>query len=139
MELILYNCLDSNNTINKTVTDEEVLDVNLKERTNITNPIIKLRSKTFINKNYCFIPTFDRFYFIEDVTFLSNDIQEIQLKCDVLESFKNDILNSKGVITKSNEDNYLSSGRLNTEKRIADVYKGDVINYKDNIVLVGVR
>lgn len=137
--MYLYDCLDSNNTINKTKENRITKDVVLKNNVNINNPVIKLKSDTPIEQNYCYIPDFNRFYFIEDVTFLNKEVQELYLKCDVLESYKDDILNSDVVITKSEVDNYLPNGRLNTEEREAYVYKGDNIDYKDNIILVGIR
>lgn len=139
MLIYLYDCTDSNNTINKNKENRIVKDVALKNNVNIKNPVIKLKSETPIENNYCYIPDFNRFYFIEDVTFLNKEVQELYLKCDVLESFKDDILSSEVVITKTTEDNYLPNGRLNTEEREAFIYKGDNIDYKDNIILVAIR
>lgn len=139
MDMYIYNCLDSVNTINKTKTDEEIRSIILKDKTNLINPIIRLKSKTLIEKNYCYIPSLKRYYFIEDINFISNDIQEVYLKCDVLETFKDDILNSNCNIVKSEEDNYLSNGRMNEEIRVSNIYEGDPIDYKDNVILVTIK
>ena len=139
MKIKLYDCSDSYNTINKTLTDEVTLDIKLKDKTDIKEPVIKLNSSTIITKNYCYIPSFKRYYFIQGVVVLNRDIQELYLKCDVLESYKDDILGSKGVISESDKENYLSDGAVSEERKIIDIYEGESINYKDNIILVGLR
>lgn len=139
MLIKLYDCTDSHNTINKSLMGEIERDIKLKDKVNVITPIITLKSKTIINKNYCYIPSFNRYYFIQDVIILNNDIQEIYLKCDVLESFKNDILNSEGVISMSDTDNYLSDGATSEERKIIDIYEGEPIDYKDNVILIGIR
>lgn len=139
MIIKLYNCNDSYNTINKTLTGEVEQDIRLKDKVNMVNPVIMLKSSTIINKNYCYIPSFNRYYFIQDVVILNNNIQELYLKCDVLESFKSDILNSEGVISMSTTENYLSVGVMSEERKIIDIYEGKPIDYKDNIILIGIR
>lgn len=139
MLIKLYDCTDSYNTINKTLTGEIERDIRLKDKVNIITPIITLKSSSIINKNYCFIPSFNRYYFIQDVIIVNDNIQEIYLKCDVLESFKDDILNSEGVVSMSDADNYLSNGATSEERKIIDIYEGEPINYKDNIILIGLR
>lgn len=139
MLIKLYDCTDSYNTINKTLTGEVERDIRLKDKVNIINPVITLKSSSIINKNYCFIPSFNRYYFIQDVIILNNDIQEIYLKCDVLESFKSDLLNSEGVVSMSATDNYLSDGATSEERKIIDIYEGEPVDYKDNVVLIGLR
>lgn len=63
--------------------------------------------------NYFYIPKFCRFYFITDI-FTNNGLIEITGKCDVLNSFKDDILASSQYITRSQSRRsaYLSDSML---------------------------
>lgn len=139
MLIYLYTNKDSNNVINKTLENEIEKDITLKDRVNIMNPIIRLKDSTPIDNNYCYIPNFNRYYFIEEVIFVNKEIQEIYLSCDVLETYKDDILNSESIISKSEQDNNLSMGRLSKENAVIDIYKGEPVNYKDNIILVTIK
>ena len=139
MEIKVYNNRDSNNVINKTLTDELIKDITLKDRVNILNPTIRLKDDLVIDRNYCYISDFKRYYFIDEIVFLNKGIQEIYLTCDLLETYKDDILNSESNIVKSEKDNFISQGRINEETSETQIYKGREIDYKDNIVLVTIK
>ena len=94
MILKLFKTLDSNNVINKTLTDEIQLDINLKSDTDIINPEIVLLGD-FRGFNYAHIPDLNRFYFIERVEQLNLQLVKLSLSCDVLETYKESILNSE--------------------------------------------
>lgn len=93
MELILYKTDDSPNTINKTLTDPLTLEINLKKDTNIINPELVLNGD-FRGFNYAHIPELNRYYFINSMEQLNFRLVKISLECDVLETYKADILNS---------------------------------------------
>ena len=98
MELNLYKCSDGDNVINKTLTDKFTVNINLKRDVNITAPQIILLNDNgaFFNAfNYAEIPELGRFYFIDSVTSLNNKMESLLLRCDVLETYKADILASK--------------------------------------------
>src|SRR5699024_8337740 len=108
MDIYLYNTADDDNVLNKTLKDELLIpDVKLKNPVNINNPILSLSSKivyddgygggwTYETKdyNYAYIPAFERYYFIENITLQSNNINVLTLKVDVLKTYENEILNS---------------------------------------------
>lgn len=94
MILKLFKTLDSNNVINKTLTDEIQLDINLKSDTDIINPEIVLLGD-FRGFNYAHIPDLNRFYFIERAEQLNLKLVKLSLSCDVLETYKESILNSE--------------------------------------------
>lgn len=89
-----YNTNSSNNTINKILTDETTYNVKFKSVANFLSPTIELKSETIFNYNYCYIEDFKRYYFVENIEIKPNKIYTIDLNVDVLESFKDDILNS---------------------------------------------
>ena len=141
MILKLYNTPDSNNTIGKTLIDEETFDITFKDTFDIVNPIVRLKSDTPILKNYAYIPEFDRYYFITSIQIQPNKIYELFLECDVLETYKEDILASKGLVTRAGEGNLFYDGGLNSEvrKEILLYYSEVEIPYEEQIVLVTIK
>ena len=102
-----FNTESSLNTINKVINFVTDIDVKFKDEVNIYNPIIVLKYDDLIDFNYMYIDKFKRYYFIKDIEVFPNKIYNLTLKCDVLMSFKDDILNSYGnVITQTNYNKY---------------------------------
>lgn len=110
MDIIFYNNTSDPNTINKTLTEVTTLSGELKTRCDIISPNITISNNGMINANYCYIPEFGRYYFIVRQTILTNNVIEIDLNVDVLESFKLEILSLPCILENStaNNDNYLS-------------------------------
>lgn len=134
----LYNTKDSNNVINKTKTDLTSYDIKFKDVADIQNPTIILRSETPIKNNYAYIPDFDRYYFIDSINIQPNNIYHLNLTVDVLESFKDDILNSSGTITrKENSNKYYDNDYMNEIRKEHLIYKSDVqLELENNILMV---
>lgn len=105
MDITFYKCESEYNRINKELKEGLTVSGKLTDDTSIVNPVIRVSlNSNIVTKNYCSIPVFGRYYFIKDIT-ASNSELIITLHCDVLSSFKNDILNSKATITRSNKGN----------------------------------
>lgn len=141
MILKLFNTTDSNNTIGKTLINEQTFDITFKETFDIINPIVMLKSDVPILKNYAYIPEFGRYYFITSIQIQSNKIYKLFLECDVLESFKSDILASKGLVTRSIEGNRFFDGGLNSEvRKEVEVYESELeLEFVSEIVLVTIK
>lgn len=104
LELILYNTVDSENVINKSLSLKYTLDIKLKKDTDIVEPFIVIDDKKTMNLkecNYCFISEFNRYYFIRSIESMNNNLWGLRLECDVLESFKNDILTSECEVNRN--------------------------------------
>ena len=141
MILKLYNTSDSNNTIGKTLTDEETFNITFKGEFDIINPIILLKSDTPILKNYAYIPEFNRYYFIISIQIQPNKVYELFLECDVLETYKEDILASKGLVTRCTEGNkFFDSGYNSEVRKQIHVYHSETTpEYKNEIILVTIK
>ena len=140
MELLLYQTLDNENVINKDLILKYTINIKLKDNVGIINPVITLNDKNtmdFNTCNYAYLPDFKRYYFIRSIENVSNDVWNLNLESDVLESFKNDILYSVVEINTGlkNGDYYASNPKIEVTKDI-DIYRSDItlINEK-NIVL----
>ena len=135
MILILYKTDDSPNTINKTLSDSLELNINLKKDTDIINPELVLKGD-FRGFNYAYIPELNRYYFINSMEQLNFILVKLYLECDVLETYKNDILNSSGIIKRDITDG--DYGVVSAESSINDIttHKADVtLALENNIVL----
>ncbi len=102
------NRLDKFTTLLSTVTGT------LKESTSIIDPIIKIQANVSAlkNCNYMYISEFGRFYFVNDIRSISNDIVEVSAHVDVLSTYAVGIRNNTA-ITRRQENKwnlYLNDG-----------------------------
>ena len=115
MEIRLYSSSDETNKIDKTQTNEIVLNGTLKDETSVINPIILIEANNLTQYNYCYIPLFKRYYFIKDITVVRNNLFRLFLDIDVLMSYKDEILNLDCIVNKQ-ENN--STPYINDNSRI---------------------
>lgn len=141
MEMKLYQTLDDENVINKTIELKHTIPIKMKDRNSINSPSIVLSNHNkeydFTVCNYAYLDVFNRFYFIRDIVILDNIKVSLSLECDVLESFKKDILNSNAEISRSiKQGDFISIGGVTDLRKEIDIYESDVvlINQK-NIIL----
>ena len=93
MVIKLYKTTDKPNTINKKKTTVKSITGNAIEPLDIINPSIKVKvDEDILAANYAEIELFKRLYFIKSIT-IDKGFMNITLAVDVLESFKEDILN----------------------------------------------
>ena len=93
IDLILYSINDGDNVINKKMVNGVTVPINLKQGFDIINPDIVLNGD-YRGFNYAHIPSLNRFYFINSVEQLNLRLVKLNMTCDVLETYKADILNS---------------------------------------------
>ena len=105
MQIVLYKNASEPNTINKTISNALTLSGALREESSIYNPKFRISSNSNLAQyNYCYIPEFARYYFISEIVIERNGVYNIYAKCDVLESFKNNILGIECVIERQEND-----------------------------------
>lgn len=107
MELQLFQNKSSENTINKDLTLIATKNINLKQSTNLyqTFLVFKNDNKTDYSKvNYA--KMLSKYYFVSHETLQNNSLIRLHLKEDVLETYKDNILNSSAdIIEKSTPNN----------------------------------
>ena len=127
MLMKLYTTKTPNNTIGKVLENETEYNIKFKSQADRTKPVVVLMSETMIDFNYAYIPDFNRYYFVESIEVTPNKIYNISLRCDVLESFKNDILESSGFVNQQTTPNKYYNSDYQTEiKKEVDVIKSNV-------------
>lgn len=140
MEMKLYQTYDNENVINKDLLLKYTIDIKLKAITDISTPIIVLNDKKtmdFTQCNYCYLEEFKRYYFIRSLESRDNNNWTLSLECDVLESFKDDILNSVVEVNRGLKQGeyYQTSVKVETLKDI-DIYESDVtLKNEKNVIL----
>lgn len=128
MLMKMYDTKSSNNVINKVLENEKEFDIKFKDKTDIVTPVVILYSETLILSNYAYIPEFNRYYFVDKIELFPNSIYNVTLRCDVLESFKAEILASSGFINQQtkNVNKYYNSNYQSEVRKEVDLYKSDV-------------
>lgn len=104
MKLFLYRCTDGENVINKVLTNELEIEIRLKNDVDVINPSIvlsKIAGVDFSIYNYAFMPELNRYYSLNGVEYINNKMIRLDFKCDVLESYKNDILASNARLQRN--------------------------------------
>ena len=106
MQINFYKNSSEKNKIGKFLSSVLTLNGNLRDECSITSPSILVEATSLVDYNYCYIPEFKRYYFISDITSVRNNLWRVSLKCDVLESFKSDILNLSCIVDKQQNQSY---------------------------------
>ena len=106
MKIEFYKNSSEKNKIGKFLSSVLTLNGNLRDECSITSPSILVEATSLVDYNYCYIPEFKRYYFISDITSVRNNLWRVSLKCDVLESFKSDILNLSCIVDKQQNQSY---------------------------------
>lgn len=141
MKITLYNTTSPYNCINKTLTNSTDFEVKLKDSTSISKPTLLLNTSLDLSVyNYCYIPKFKRYYFLTDIIIQRQNLFIINLDIDVLESYKNDILNSTAYISQTVNSNPYYNRDYETEiRKKCTIYKSSITNeLNNNIIMVTV-
>lgn len=116
MEIRLYNNISDNRTIRKKLLNEFSLTGTLRDSCSLIEPVINIESSNVLRFNYAYIPDFQRYYFVKEITNLRKNIWTLELEVDPLMSFKGDILALDVVVDKQSSDligdEYIDDGSL---------------------------
>lgn len=122
MEVILYRNSSENNVIGKSLAQIKSVEANLKNDVSVINPTLVLNyTANILDSNYCFIPKFNRYYFIDEIVPITGDRCIVKCRVDVLESFKEDIKSLTVILDKSQSiyksNKYLDDGSFIVENK----------------------
>jgi hypothetical protein len=144
MNIDLYVNKSQNNVVNKDITLIQTLtNTHLKKNvSNINLEIVVSYDTDFDKCNYIYIPHFKRYYYITDITY-SQQCIIISAKCDVLMSFKSQILQSEQIVIAQEKkgDMYLESATWEEDARqyIRNIYfDEDHFNHTQDCYLLAV-
>lgn len=104
LSVSFMNCVSPPNKISKEFTGGYSTECSLKDNTSMFRPVLLVGTVTgypeFENMNYLYLPAFKRYYFIDDIISVGNNLWEIHCHVDVLYTYKEQILNQDAVIRR---------------------------------------
>lgn len=106
LKLNLYKNTSLNNVVDKNIVYINKISGNARDNISISNPSILIDTSTIDVSlaNYVYIENFKRYYFITSVDIVRTNLWRINLKVDVLMSYKNEILNVSCIVSRSASD-----------------------------------
>ena len=100
MDITLYQTLSERERINKVLGSYIAMTGTLRGESSVINPSFLIEYSNPSDYNYCYIPSFGRYYFITNITSVRNNIWRIDCSVDVLMSFRNEILNLEVIVSQ---------------------------------------
>ena len=139
MELKLFQNKSSENTINKDLTLITTKNINLKQSTNLyqTFLVFKNNNTTDYSKvNYA--KMLNKYYFVSHETLQNNSLIRLELKEDVLETYKDDILNSSADIIEKSTPNNTRNTKTSKEVETFKLKSTVVLPKTQSVIMVTV-
>ena len=134
--MYLYHVNDAENVINKNLVNGLEIDINLKSSVDIVNPEIVLNGD-FRGYNYAHLPDLNRYYFIERIEQLNLKLVKLNLSCDVLETYKADILNSNARFKRNIKNgDYQNISIDYSNQTISTNYNSDGVPMNGNTMII---
>lgn len=106
MQIYLYKCLDDKNKLNKTLTNEKIIDLNIRKLFNFDTPTIKIKIDNF---DFNYVKIDNRYYFVVNKNYIAESLIELNLKCDLLMTYKADLLKCDGEVIGTLTHSYSST------------------------------
>lgn len=104
MQINLFRCRAENERVDKTnyISDRFVMEGTLRGQSSVIDPVITIEktNPTKLDYNYMYIDEFKRWYYINDIISIRNDLWEIHAHVDVLFTWRADIANMEAVADK---------------------------------------
>ena len=134
MKLEFFHTDDSSNTINKTLTKISEKDITLKSTTDILAPRMVFLAKDF-STTINYMKMLDKYYFVDLQFIRNNSLVIVNSSIDVLETYKDIILNSQAdIIKKSSAGNIKQENVLPTT--ISKTFNSDKTLTKSSSIIM---
>lgn len=138
IDFVLYSIDDNDNVINKNLGMGLNIPIHLKGDFDLINPTVILNGD-FRQYNYAHIPDLNRYYFIERFEQLNLKMVQLYLKCDVLESYKSDILNSVARFKRGIKDGDFNNINIDhSNKMSVERFDSDGLEMDGNTMIISV-
>ena len=115
MTINLYVNSSDNNVLDKTLSSVASVSGSLRNESDVMTPTIIIQGDYF-NANYCFISDWGRYYYIENIRSIRNNIIEIDCRIDTLKTYASQIRACTGIVKKQQNDYnlYINDGSFMT-------------------------
>ena len=110
--IVLLHNKSEKNVIGKTFTTGTGSRLKIEGKTffnqSILSPVFIIPATEVYTYNYAYVPTLHRYYYITDIVALENNMLEVHMQVDPLQSFKTEIMACKAICSRSEwRNNYL--------------------------------
>ena len=121
MEIKLYKTSSPRKKLVKDLTDEITLVGTLRAQSSVMSPTFTVQDTAVVGYNYCYIPDFGRWYYINGIDALRSNLYELSLGIDVLMTYAAEIRNNYAIVDKVESlgaaYNYINDGSwVNTNR-----------------------
>lgn len=133
MDITLYVNSSERQAINKNIGSGSTFTGSLRGESSVINPSFLLETDNPSGYNYCQIPDFGRYYFINNITSIRTRIWRIDCEVDVLMSFASEILALNVIVSDNSsfdDERYFSGSSWKTLVKT----KTDVINFPSGLL-----
>ena len=134
MDIVLCTTGSEKERIVKTLSNETTFTGTLREESSVINPSFIIQAENPSTYNYCYISSFNRYYFITNITSIRTNLWRIDCAVDVLMSFSSDILNLDVIVSNlssgESDNTYFSGEQWQTTVKT----KTDVINFPSGLL-----
>ena len=125
MEIKLYKTSSPRKKLVKELTDGITLTGNLRAQSSVMSPVFMIQDIAVIGYNYCYIPDFGRYYYINSINALRANLFELSLGIDVLMTYAGAIRKNYAIVDKVqsfgaaynyiNDGSFINTNRMNQE------------------------
>lgn len=134
--LELYKVTNQPNELTKTLNNAIAVNGSFRSEIDSMDVIVEIESNT-CDFNYVHIPSLNKYYFLQNLVHVNQKIIRMQLHCDVLMTYKTDILASYGLVIQGGTINpYYSSIESESRQTIRRTNFPYKFNDSGNYVLV---
>lgn len=139
MELQLFQNKSSENTINKNLTLITTKNINLKQSTNLYQTFLVFKNDNITDYSKInYAKMLNKYYFVSHETLQNNSLIRLELKEDVLETYKDDILNSSADIIEKSTPNNVRNIKTSKEVETFKLKSTVVLPKSQSIIMVTV-
>lgn len=129
MEIKLYKTSSPRKKLVKELTDGITLVGTLRAQSSVMSPTFTVQDTAVVGYNYCYIPDFGRWYYINGIDALRANLYELSLGIDVLMTYAAEIRQNYAIIDKAENFgaayNYINDGSWVNTNRM----KQSIINF----------
>ena len=129
MEIKLYKTSSPRKKLVKDLTDGITLVGTLRAQSSVMSPTFTVQDTAVVGYNYCYIPDFGRWYYINGIDVLRSNLYELTLGIDVLMTYAAEIRKNYAIIDKvenfGSAYNYINDGSWVNTNRM----KQSIINF----------
>jgi len=139
MQLIFYHTNDNQNTINKTLDKITEIKIHLTSGQDINNLQLLLTNNSNIDYSTInYASMLDNYYFASSELIKNGTLIRLNLKKDVLETYKDDILKCEADIIAKTDNNDI--GNIPISKKVeTKIFKADTtLNKTQSVIMVTV-